>query len=134
MPERAGGLTGNRVMQNLGSLLFVEDNFLVASAAVGVLGDHGFSVQAVRDAHAALELIAARRFDCAVIDVELPGGMSGVELAHAIRRRWPAFPMLLATGYDADHVAAPEGVPVIQKPYRFQEIIASVRDVCAMHS
>lgn len=115
-------------MQSLGSLLFVEDNFLLATTAAAVLADHGFAVELAPDAHAALELIAARAFDCIVIDVELPGGMSGVELADAIRQRWPELPMVLATGYTAEHVPAPPRVPVLQKPYRFQEIIASVMD------
>jgi CheY-like chemotaxis protein len=108
------------------SMLFVEDSYLLAQSAVQALGDAGLKVQSVPDARSALELFRHHRFDCAVIDVELPGGMDGVELARRILELDPDFPIALATGYDATRCGAPADVPVFQKPYRFEDLTASV--------
>lgn len=108
------------------SMLFVEDNWLIAQSAVEALGAAGLHVRPVPDARSALELFHAVRFDCAVIDVELPGGMDGVELAHRLLQLQPDFPIALATGYDATMCGAPPNIPVFQKPYRFEDIRASL--------
>ena len=34
-------------------------------------------------------------------DILMPGGMNGLELARAIRDRFPGIPVLLTTGYSA---------------------------------
>ena len=108
------------------AMLFVEDNYLLAQSAVDALGDVGMRVHPVPDARSALELFERTPFDCAVIDVELPGGIDGVELARRIRQMRPGFPIVLATGYDATQCRAPADMPVFQKPYRFEDIAAFV--------
>lgn len=107
-------------------MLFVEDSFLLAQSAVLALGEAGLNVYPVPDAQSALGLFARRRFDCAVIDVELPGDMDGVELARRLLQMRPDLPIVLATGYDATRCPAPADIPVFQKPYRFDEITSSV--------
>jgi len=107
-------------------MLFVEDSYLLAQSAVQALGDAGLNVHPAADARSALALMRTQRFDCAVIDVELPGDMDGVELARRILQIDPEFPVALATGYDAAFCGAPAHVPVFQKPYRFDEIRAFI--------
>jgi CheY-like chemotaxis protein len=107
-------------------MLFVEDNYLIAESAVDALGAKGLDVHPVPDARSAFELFRRGHFDCAVIDVELAGDMDGVELARRILLVQPDFPIALATGYDASLCGAPADVPVFQKPYRFEEIRASI--------
>jgi two-component system, NtrC family, sensor kinase len=39
----------------------------------------------------------------------MPGGMNGLELGHAVRRLYPAMPVLLTTGYsDSAHDVLPK--------------------------
>lgn len=113
-------------MRRSRSILFVEDSYLLAQTAVQALSAAGLDVRAVPDAQAALQLFQQENFDCAVIDVELPGGMGGVELACAMQRIRPGFPVVLATGYDAQSSGAPAHVPVLQKPYRFEDILSAI--------
>ena len=48
----------------------------------------------------------------------MPGGMNGVDLAHAIRARFPHMPVLLATGFSSSaQDAVRQGFEVLQKPY-----------------
>jgi len=107
-------------------MLFVEDSYLLAESAVLALHAAGLNVHPVPDAQSALEAFEQRRFDCAVIDVELPGDMDGVELARRLLQLRPDLPIVLATGYDAALCGAPADVPVFQKPYRFEELTSSV--------
>ena len=49
-------------------------------------------------------------------DVVMPGGISGIELAHKVRTRFPELPILLTTGYSED-VGGTHGFTILQKPY-----------------
>jgi CheY-like chemotaxis protein len=56
-------------------------------------------------------------------DVMMPGRMNGLDLAREIRRRRPDLPVVLTTGYNAGAAAdVREGIPVLRKPYRLDEL------------
>jgi two-component system, response regulator PdtaR len=71
-------------------VLIVEDEALVRMAAVGMVEEAGFEVLEATSADEAILLLEARR-DITVVftDVEMPGSMDGLRLAHAVRGRWP---------------------------------------------
>jgi DNA-binding NtrC family response regulator len=55
-------------------------------------------------------------------DVVMPG-MSGIDLAEEIRRRYPELPVVLTSGYS--HVLAREGThgfELLQKPYSIEQL------------
>jgi DNA-binding LytR/AlgR family response regulator len=55
----------------------------------------------------------------------MPGGMSGLDLAREIRRRRPALPVILTTGYaGAARGAEEEGFPLLLKPYDIEQLQA----------
>jgi two-component system NtrC family sensor kinase len=59
----------------------------------------------------------------------MPGGMNGLELAHAIRRLYPAMPVLLATGYsDSGRDAVQQGVVVLPKPFDLAGLEQALRE------
>ena len=107
-------------------MLFVEDNHLIAQYAVEALNAVGLNVHPAPDGRSALALFTQHHFDCAVIDIELPGGMDGLELARQLRSLRPDLPIVFATGYDATLCGAPADAPVFQKPYRFEDIASAV--------
>ena len=55
-------------------------------------------------------------------DVVMPGRLSGVDLAREAHRLRPALPVVLTTGY-SEAVAQVEGVRVLAKPYRIDELV-----------
>jgi len=105
-------------------ILVVEDDPLVAEAAMATLRDLGHTVALRGDALTALALLAeAVRFDLVFSDIVIPGGMSGIELAEQIVTSFPHLPVLLATGYS--NAALASGAlrfPVLAKPYSAQEL------------
>ena len=49
-------------------------------------------------AEEALELLPKANADVAVIDVSLPGGMSGIDLLRELKRLYPDLPILVVSG------------------------------------
>jgi PAS domain S-box-containing protein len=66
-------------------ILVVDDNVDAADTLADILRVHGHAVAVAYTPDAALELFAGQAFDCAVLDIGLPG-MSGHELATYMRR------------------------------------------------
>jgi signal transduction histidine kinase len=112
-------------------VLVVEDNPEVAEVSVALLETLGYGVTRVASAQAALDALAkGGSFDLVFTDVVMPGGMSGVELARALRSRYPGLPVLLTTGYSiAAQEASKEGFPILPKPYRPTALQAQIRDL-----
>ncbi|PKR28676.1 response regulator [Stutzerimonas stutzeri] len=114
-----------------GTVLLVDDDEEVA-ALVGEMLEHlGYRVT---HAASAIDALGALQNGCQVdivfSDVMMPGGMNGVELAREIRTRALGVPVLLTSGYAeaAQKSAAAEGVHVLAKPYRLEELATSLRE------
>jgi len=105
------------------SLLFVEDNELLAETVVMALTDLGLDVKAVRNAEHALASLNERPVDAAVIDVHLGNGTGGIELARQILRSRPGLAVVLTTGYSIPELDIPDGATVLEKPYKFGDLL-----------
>ena len=118
-PEDAPAIDGSGM-----SVLVVEDNTEVGKFAADALAELGYSAKLVGNAMHALEELAAGadRFDAVFTDVVMPG-MTGIELAQEIRRRYPDLPVVLASGYS--HVLSENGsygFDLLQKPYSVEQL------------
>ena len=106
-----------------GRVLLVEDDPIVASTVFAALEDAGYAVLQVTTADEALPLLAGEvSIDLLFSDVVMPGRLSGVDLAREAHRLRPALPVVLTTGY-SEAVAQVEGVRVLAKPYRIDELV-----------
>ncbi|KAB1071540.1 response regulator [Methylobacterium planeticum] len=106
------------------SILVVDDDAEVRHVTASFLSGFGYSETEAGDGAAALALLERRSFDLVVADLAMPG-MSGVELAATLRRRWPNLPVLILTGH-ADAMQIPDDVPVLTKPFGSGELAARV--------
>jgi two-component system, NtrC family, sensor kinase len=113
-----------------GTVLVVEDSPEVAEVATAYFQQLGYMVKQVASANEALELLAKdEKIDLVFSDILMPGGMNGLELGHAIRRRYPAMPVLLATGYsDSVRDAVEQGLIVLQKPFDLAALEQALRE------
>ncbi|WP_425230841.1 ATP-binding protein [Sphingomonas sp.] len=105
-------------------VLVVEDNEQVGAFATQALQELGYdSVLAVDGKSALAELNNCRsRFHIVFSDVVMPG-MSGIELAGEVRRRYPDVPVVLTSGYS--HVLsqdASHGFELLHKPYSVEQL------------
>jgi len=72
------------------NVLVVEDELVLRMRAVDIVEDAGFtSIQAV-NADQAISILE-NRSDISVLftDIQMPGSMDGLKLAHAVHDRWP---------------------------------------------
>lgn len=80
-------------------VLVVEDEMLLRMRAVDIVEDAGFtSVEAV-DADEAVAILESRS-DIAMVftDIQMPGSMDGLQLAHIVHKRWPPIKIILVSG------------------------------------
>jgi PAS domain S-box-containing protein len=97
-------------------ILLVEDEVVLRMSTTDMLERLDCFVSGVGSGEQALELLGrGASYDLLVTDLGLPG-MSGEELAAAVRLRYPALPVIIASGYGRSAGQA-EGVHFISKPY-----------------
>ncbi len=113
-----------------GDVLLVEDDKEVAALAREMLGELGFGVIHVSNPVAALGALANARTVTAVFsDIMMPGGTNGLDLARDIRRRQPALPIVLTTGYADSAATLKDGeFRLLLKPYSL-EVLADALGV-----
>ncbi len=108
-------------------VLFVDDEEPVARIAARILERAGFSVTCFFRPESALAAFRAAPdgFDVVVADLNMPG-MSGIDLAHELRRIRPEVPLVLTTGnltremeVEADKLGVRR---VLEKPYSTAEL------------
>ena len=112
-----------------GRILLVEDDAEVAEATEDLLRSMGFETQYAQDGNAALSLIeGGAPVDLVLSDVVMPGGLSGLDLARALRQRRPTMPVILATGYSqyAPQVIS-ERFTLIEKPYQRDRLASALQ-------
>jgi signal transduction histidine kinase/CheY-like chemotaxis protein len=113
-----------------GNVLLVDDDEEVATLVAEMLEHLGYEVTSTASAAAALGALAnGRGIDIVFSDVMMPGGMNGLELAREIRIRNFEVPVLLTSGYAeaVKHSAEAEGVQILAKPYRLEELAAALK-------
>jgi DNA-binding NtrC family response regulator len=95
------GSEGNGMSQiGKAAILVVEDEALVRWATRDGIEDAGFQVHDARNADEAIKLLEANP-DIGLIftDVDMPGSMDGVKLAHYVRERWPPVKIIVTSGF-----------------------------------
>jgi two-component system, response regulator PdtaR len=111
-------------------VLVVEDEPLIRMDAVEFIEGAGFEALDAAHADEAIAILRTRN-DVAVVftDIEMPGSMDGIKLAHAVRLGWPHVTIVVASGRVVPKAGdLPENTHYIKKPYRPIEVIAAVRN------
>jgi CheY-like chemotaxis protein len=79
-------------------ILVVDDEPHIQEAISLLAAWGGFPAQGVSSAKEALALLEKESFDLVITDNRMPG-MSGAELAAAVKARWPSLPVVMFTAY-----------------------------------
>jgi two-component sensor histidine kinase/DNA-binding NarL/FixJ family response regulator len=81
------------------NVLVVEDEMLLRMRAVDMVEDAGFSAVEAVNADEALAILESRS-DISILfsDIQMPGTMDGLKLAHAVHDRWPNIKIILVSG------------------------------------
>ena len=104
-----------------GRVLLVDDNEEVMAVIRAMIAAMGLEVETANRAEKALERLATDpvRFDLLLTDVVMPE-MSGVDLAHEVRRRYAKLPIILMSGYN--DATTPNEYHTLRKPVAYDEL------------
>src|SRR5580700_1748667 len=108
-------------------VLVVEDEPLM-------LMDAGFEAIGAKNADEAIRILE-NRDDIRVVftDVNMPGSMDGIKLAHAVRNRWPPIEIIVTSGLslvDAPQLLPERGI-FFPKPYTPAQIATALHRLAA---
>jgi CheY-like chemotaxis protein len=112
-------------------VLVVEDEVLLRWTAVAVVEEAGFDVV---EAGTGIEAISVleKRDDIRTVftDVEMPGSINGLQLAHLICTRWPSIKIIATSGQfrlrDDD---LPAGARFLHKPYAVVHLTDTLKEL-----
>jgi CheY-like chemotaxis protein len=110
-------------------VLLVEDEAAVGDMVEAMLVDLGHDVLRAEAAAPALVILARREpIDLMLTDLIMPGGKTGVELAHEAVALRPGLPVILTSGYTGETLgeAAEAPWPLLRKPYTSDTLAALI--------
>ena len=102
--------------------------------AVYTLEDAGFAAFEASDAGQAIALLKRHReIRILFTDVNMPGEMDGISLAHYVHDHWPEVKIVVTTGRGAVvQPDLPDGGALLPKPYRLAHLIGTLRALGAV--
>ena len=113
------------------NVLVVEDEMVLRMRAVDIVEDAGFhSVEAV-NADEAISILESRS-DISLLftDIQMPGSMDGLKLAHAVHDRWPAVKIILVSGrVDLTDAERPAESRFFAKPLSVEHMITELQEM-----
>jgi two-component system, response regulator PdtaR len=112
-------------------VLVVEDEPLLRILAVEVVEQAGFTAVEARDADEAVVLLESRT-DITLLftDINMPGSMDGLKLAHAVRDRWPPIKILVVSGKQRlQSTDLPSNSCFVEKPYLASALVEELRSM-----
>ena len=115
-------------------VLVAEDEDLVRLVIADALEDAGFEVMEAEHAEAALGVlqIHAARIHVLFTDIQMPGAIDGLALAHHTAKHWPKIALLITSARPRPHHSRlPENSRFLAKPYRHHHVIRHIRELAA---
>lgn len=117
----------------MGVVLVVEDDALIRMSAVDIVETAGFTAVEAANADAAITILEQRSdIHLVFTDVDMPGSMDGLKLAHYIRDRWPPVRLIIASGHMiVAEDEMPTGARFFGKPYADHAIARAIQRLMA---
>src|SRR5690606_16815859 len=121
VPASLQPITGGR------SILLADDDRSVGEVTAQMLRNFGFTVTETDSGMQTLQLLAEGiEVDLLLADYAMPG-MSGGELARSVRALYPELPVIIVTGYAELTDLGLAGFPIIQKPFREEQLARRIQ-------
>lgn len=116
---------------NTHTILIVEDEAIIRFELADFFADAHYTVFEASDANEAIAILERENSIRVVLtDIQLPGSMDGLKLAHHVRDRYPPTVLLLTSG--AAHVPA-EALPLnsrfVAKPFDPTRILRQIENM-----
>jgi len=112
-------------------VLIVEDDMVLRMRAVDIVEDAGFVPVETVSADQAIQVLESRD-DISLLftDIQMPGSMDGLMLAHAVHSRWPHIKIVLVSGQVAVTEAdKPVDSRFFPKPLEIHEMVLALQNM-----
>src|ERR1044071_1363804 len=113
------------------NVLVVEDEMVLRMRAVDIVEDAGFTAVQAVNADEALAILETRS-DIALLfsDIQMPGSMDGLKLAHAVHDRWPSIKIILVSGQvKLSDIDKPADSRFFGKPLEMKQMITELQEM-----
>src|SRR6187431_2450702 len=107
------------------NVLVVEDEMVLRMKAIDIVEDAGYTAIEAVNADEALAILESRS-DISLLfsDIQMPGSMDGLKLAHAVHDRWPGIKIILVSGrINPTEAEKPEDSRFFGKPIGVPQMI-----------
>lgn len=140
-PVTPGGANNNGPVKGAGSVLFMEDEALIAMSVADLMRKSGFDVVHVGEGETALRefkdaMDSGRPFDAVILDLTILGGMGGRETMKKLIEIDPNVKAIVASGYSNDPIMSnymEYGFSgVVPKPYDIGQLATEINRITAM--
>lgn len=112
-------------MSGRGDVLVLDDEAIVCERLREHLEKHDFHVETFTDSQAALDRLAAKRFDVVVTDLKMKGP-DGLDVMHFVRRQAQGTQVIIITGYGSIEAAREAefsgAYDFISKPFQMEDL------------
>ncbi len=111
------------------NVLIVEDEMILRMRAVDIVEDAGFHPVEAVNADEAISILESRS-DISLLftDIQMPGSLDGLMLAHAVHSRWPAIKIILVSGQvKPTEAERPADSRFFDKPLGIEQMVAELR-------
>ena len=117
-------------------VLVVEDEMILRMRAVDIVEDAGFTPIEAVNADEALAILESRSdIDLLFTDIQMPGSMDGLKLAHAVHERWPSIKIILVSGkLTPTDAEKPIHSRFFGKPLEVKQMILEMQDMIGQGS
>ena len=115
-------------------MLVVDDDPFVLMVTVDLMEEAGYRVLKASNADDAIKVLEANpEIRVLFTDIEMPGSMDGIKLAHYARKRWPPLKIIVVSGQVTPALGSlPEGGRFLSKPFypaQVAAVLASIGNV-----
>jgi YesN/AraC family two-component response regulator len=106
-------------------VLVVEDDVLIRLTVIDALVDAGFEVVEAGSADEAMEIVNEQTIHLLFTDIQMPGVLTGVDLANKVAARFPNAGIVVASGrLTPTDTNLPPAAEFYSKPYNIATIVA----------
>jgi len=111
------------------NVLVVEDEMVLRMRAVDIVEDAGFTAVEAVNADEALSILESRSdISLLLSDIQMPGSMDGLKLAHAVHDRWPSIKIILVSGQvKVSDTDKPADSRFFGKPLEVKQMVAELQ-------
>jgi DNA-binding response OmpR family regulator len=114
-------------------IAIIEDNNAIAQLIITALEMHNYAVKHFTEGASFFFSLQTTFYDLVLIDLTLPGGVSGLQVITFLREMYPTIPIIVVSAAGENilaglHTLYPT-LPIMRKPFKIQELMQEVEKV-----